>query len=48
MDVGKETAVMDPAEVVSEKLLQRDCRLEVPKMRPTLSDVFLLGMPGEC
>ena len=39
MDVGKETAVMDPAGVVSEKIFQRDLRLEVPKMKPTLSGV---------
>ena len=39
MDVGKETAAMDPAGVVSEKMLQRDLRLEVPKMKPTLSGV---------
>ena len=38
-DVGKKTAVMDPAGVISEKMLQRDLSLEVPKMKPTLSGV---------
>ena len=41
MNEGKETAVMDPAGLVSEKLLQRDRRLEVPQMESTLSGVSL-------